>query len=78
MRIPAPLTDEPSQVSYEKKRSDAEERRRRKGGKRKGAKADGKGTVEWVKRKKELYRTRGKADVPRDSKYTARSRKPRF
>jgi len=65
---------------------------------KKGSKGD-KGTTEWVKRKKELYRTRGKADVPRDSKYvrwslftgregadgvittsryTARSRKPRF
>lgn len=35
---------------------------------KKGSKGD-KGTTEWVKRKKELYRTRGKADVPRDSKY---------
>ncbi|KAF9646377.1 williams-Beuren syndrome critical region protein 22 [Thelephora ganbajun] len=32
----------------------------------------------WVLRKKELYRQRGKEDVPRDSKYTARKRKIRF
>ncbi|ORX92884.1 S-adenosyl-L-methionine-dependent methyltransferase [Basidiobolus meristosporus CBS 931.73] len=32
----------------------------------------------WVLRKKELSRTRGKENVPRDSKYTARKRKPRF
>merc|ERR1711939_414543 len=32
----------------------------------------------WVKKKKDLYRSRGKEGVPRDSKYTARKRKPRF
>jgi len=43
------------------------EKHRKRGGK--GKKAGDKGTTEWVKRKKELYRSRGKADVPRDSKY---------
>jgi len=33
---------------------------------------------DWVLKKKELYRQRGKEDVPRDSKYTARKRKIRF
>ncbi|WWC70278.1 uncharacterized protein I206_104228 [Kwoniella pini CBS 10737] len=33
---------------------------------------------EWVMKKKELYRTRGKEGVPRDSKYTARKRKTYF
>ncbi|WVN88305.1 uncharacterized protein L203_103510 [Cryptococcus depauperatus CBS 7841] len=33
---------------------------------------------EWIMKKKELYRTRGKESVPRDSKYTARKRKTYF
>jgi len=33
---------------------------------------------DWVLKKKELYRQRGKEDVPRDSKYTARKRRIRF
>ncbi|GAA5837394.1 hypothetical protein JCM3766R1_000433 [Sporobolomyces carnicolor] len=81
--IPEGLTDEHEQggggakarVAYEKQRASIEKHRKRGG---KGKKAGDKGTTEWVKRKKELYRSRGKADVPRDSKYTARSRKPRF
>lgn len=32
----------------------------------------------WILRKKELYRRRGREDVPEDSKYTARKRKARF
>jgi 18S rRNA (guanine1575-N7)-methyltransferase len=31
-----------------------------------------------VLKKKELYRKRGKEDIPLDSKFTARKRKPRF
>ncbi|KAJ9110298.1 hypothetical protein QFC19_001701 [Naganishia cerealis] len=39
-----------------------------------------KGAVDkdWIMKKKELYRNRGKEGVPRDSKYTARKRKPKF
>jgi len=33
---------------------------------------------EWIKRKKELYRKRGKEDVPRDSKFTGRKRRAVF
>lgn len=33
---------------------------------------------DWVLRKKELSRKRGKLDVPLDSKYTGRKRKDRF
>ncbi|EPZ34484.1 S-adenosyl-L-methionine-dependent methyltransferase [Rozella allomycis CSF55] len=33
---------------------------------------------DWVLRKKELNRKRGKINVPEDSKYTARKRRPRF
>ncbi|KAJ2001790.1 18S rRNA (guanine1575-N7)-methyltransferase [Coemansia thaxteri] len=34
--------------------------------------------TDWILRKKELARKRGDKDVPRDSKYTGRKRKPRF
>jgi len=43
-----------------------------------GAKRKGIKDKEWILKKKELYRQRGKVDVPRDSKYTARKRKPVF
>lgn len=46
-------------------------------GKRRNVK-DEKGGKEWILKKKELYRKRGKEDVPLDSKYTARKRKTRF
>ncbi|WVF71543.1 hypothetical protein IAT40_006351 [Kwoniella sp. CBS 6097] len=59
------------------------ERKRRKdvagGGGKKGKR--GKKEVdakEWILKKKDLYRTRGKEGVPRDSKYTARKRKTYF
>ncbi|GAA5961187.1 hypothetical protein JCM8115_005860 [Rhodotorula mucilaginosa] len=88
IKVPEGLTDDPhhggpSTVAYEKKRADAEARKklqrkkRRSGGK--GSKnKDSEGAKEYIMRKKELYRQRGKDGVPRDSKYTARSRKPRF
>jgi hypothetical protein len=47
-------------VAYEKKR----ERTKTRSGKRKNVK-----DVDWILKKKELYRARGKADVPRDSKW---------
>ncbi|BGP05617.1 18S rRNA (guanine1575-N7)-methyltransferase [Rhodotorula toruloides] len=77
--VPQGLTDEPSTVSYEKKRADAETRKKlsRKGKGKRGLKG-GEGAKEFVLRKKELYRQKGKEGVPRDSKYTARQRKPRF
>ncbi|KAI0748074.1 williams-Beuren syndrome critical region protein 22 [Daedaleopsis nitida] len=48
-------------------------RSRDKGGKRKGVK-----DKEWILKKKELYRQRGKEGVPLDSKYTGRKRKAVF
>ncbi|GAA5977123.1 hypothetical protein JCM11641_001308 [Rhodosporidiobolus odoratus] len=76
--VPQGLTDDGtgSTVQYERKRADADVRKkmRRKGGKNAG----GESTKEFIMRKKELYRKKGKKEVPRDSKYTARSRKPRF
>ncbi|KAK2466789.1 hypothetical protein APHAL10511_001047 [Amanita phalloides] len=46
---------------------------RAKSGKRKSVK-----DREWILKKKELYRKRGKEDVPRDSRYTGRKRRPVF
>lgn len=68
-----------SKVKFENKRerdlSKSKSKRARKG-------KDGfgmeKGSKEWVLRKKELYRKRGKEDVPTDSKFTGRKRKPLF
>lgn len=81
MPLPTPLgledaagTDRaPSKIAYEQKRE--RNNSRKKGGKKANA---GKVDVEWILKKKELYRQRGKEGVPRDSKYTARSRKARF
>ena len=77
IKVPEGLTDDPhggpSTVAYEKKRADAEARKklqrkkRRSGGK--GSKnKDSEGAKEYIMRKKELYRQRGKDGVPRDSK----------
>ncbi|KAJ1601212.1 hypothetical protein NDA14_000209 [Ustilago hordei] len=61
-------------VKYEKRRLDREGR---KGGK-KGKKRGGETAKEYILRKKELNRKRGKEDVPLDSKYTGRRRKAGF
>lgn len=37
-----------------------------------------KGGKDWILRKKELYRKRGREDVPTDSKFTGRKRRPQF
>ncbi|KAH9854189.1 williams-Beuren syndrome critical region protein 22 [Lenzites betulinus] len=60
---------EEGQALFEKRR----ERMRSKGGKRKNIK-----DKDWILRKKELYRKRGKEGVPRDSKFTGRKRKAVF
>lgn len=60
--VPAGLGVEGAgQVAYERKR--AERGSKSKGGKRKGVK-----DIDWILKKKELYRARGKEGVPRDSK----------
>ncbi|PWN51518.1 putative BUD23-protein [Violaceomyces palustris] len=62
----------PTSVKYEKRRSD---RSKVKG---KGKKKSGESTKDYILRKKELYRKRGKEDVPKDSRYTGRKRKDAF
>lgn len=59
-------------VKFEKRRMDKE--RRQKGKK----KRSGETAKEYIVRKKELNRKRGKEDVPLDSKYTGRRRKGGF
>ncbi|XP_006457977.1 hypothetical protein AGABI2DRAFT_199119 [Agaricus bisporus var. bisporus H97] len=65
------VEEEGSKVRFERRRD--RERLRGKGGIRKKVK-----DKDWILKKKELYRRRGKEDVPRDSKYTGRKRKPVF
>ncbi|KAJ8598054.1 S-adenosyl-L-methionine-dependent methyltransferase [Rhizopogon salebrosus TDB-379] len=56
---------------FERRRE--KEKKRAISGKRKNVK-----DKDWILRKKELYRQRGKEKVPRDSKYTGRKRKAIF
>nr|GAT60035.1 predicted protein [Mycena chlorophos] len=49
------------------------EREKNKNGKRKNVK-----DRDWILKKKELYRRRGKESVPNDSKFTGRKRRPVF
>lgn len=44
----------------------------------KGKRRSGESGKDWILRKKELYRKRGKEDVPSDSRFTGRKRKDRF
>lgn len=63
--------DDDEQVRFEIRRE--KERKRDVSGKRKNMK-----DKDWILKKKELYRQRGKEGVPRDSKFTGRRRKPIF
>ncbi|KAI0306335.1 S-adenosyl-L-methionine-dependent methyltransferase, partial [Multifurca ochricompacta] len=60
---------ESAKAKFEKRRQ--RESRRERSGKQKAVK----GGRDWILRKKELYRRRGKEEVPRDSKYTGRKRR---
>ncbi|KAJ3863488.1 S-adenosyl-L-methionine-dependent methyltransferase [Lentinula novae-zelandiae] len=64
---------EDGKVRFEKRR--ARDLRKDRNGKRKSQKVIDR---DWILRKKELYRKRGKESVPRDSKFTGRKRKPVF
>ncbi|KAL0565862.1 18S rRNA (guanine1575-N7)-methyltransferase [Marasmius crinis-equi] len=64
---------EDGRVRYEKRRE--KDGKSQRGKKRKSAKVQDR---DWILKKKELYRKRGKEDVPRDSKFTGRKRKPVF
>ncbi|KAF9218168.1 S-adenosyl-L-methionine-dependent methyltransferase [Gyrodon lividus] len=63
--------EEDGHVCFERRRE--KERKRDRSGKRKAVK-----DRDWILKKKELYRQRGKEGVPRDSKYTGRKRKATF
>jgi len=62
---------EESGAKFERRRD--RERVKERSGKRKNVK-----DKEWILKKKELYRKRGKEGVPHDSKYTGRKRKAIF
>ncbi|KAJ3814933.1 S-adenosyl-L-methionine-dependent methyltransferase [Lentinula aff. lateritia] len=64
---------ENGKVRFEKRR--ARDLRKDRNGKRKSQKVIDR---DWILRKKELYRKRGKEGVPKDSKFTGRKRKPVF
>ncbi|OWZ62822.1 hypothetical protein AYX15_05073 [Cryptococcus neoformans] len=81
--IPKALDGEEMDVdeeTIEKRRDEIKnERRRRREARRKTKKGNKDVKAkEWILKKKDLYRTRGKEGVPRDSKYTARKRKTYF
>jgi len=59
------------QVKFERRRERM--RKRDRTDRRKNVK-----TKDWILKKKELYRQRGKEDVPTDSKFTGRKRRVRF
>ncbi|KAI9508300.1 williams-Beuren syndrome critical region protein 22 [Russula earlei] len=63
---------EETRAKFERRRQ--RELRRERKGKQKGIQ----GGKEWILRKKELYRRRGKEGVPHDSKYTGRKRRAIF
>jgi len=63
--------EEEDRVTFEQRR--VRERTRAKNGKVKNIK-----DRDWILKKKELYRKRGKERVPHDSKFTGRKRKPNF
>ncbi|MCO5565660.1 hypothetical protein L7F22_019334 [Adiantum nelumboides] len=67
------------QVKFEGRRGQANNKHRGGGrASKKAARAAEKGTRDWILRKKQLYRSRGKEDVPTDSKFTGRKRKNAF
>lgn len=75
-QVPKGLDGEGEEVEDSKARFEARRERvskRNHDSKRKGVKGR-----DWILRKKELYRKRGKESVPRDSKYTGRKRKATF
>jgi len=63
---------EDAKAKFERRRQ--RELRRERTGKQKVVK----GGKDWILRKKELYRRRGKEGVPHDSKYTGRKRRAIF
>ncbi|OCH95567.1 S-adenosyl-L-methionine-dependent methyltransferase [Obba rivulosa] len=74
-QVPKGLEDEAEEgearAQFEKRRERL--KKRQISGKRKNVKGK-----DWILRKKELYRQRGKDNVPNDSKYTGRKRKAVF
>lgn len=81
---PGPSRAGPAQAKFQSKRERGGRFDKKGGGKSKKQRAKEdkfgmeKGSKEWIMRKKELYKKRGKEDVPENSKYTGRKRRPQF
>ncbi|KIJ69026.1 hypothetical protein HYDPIDRAFT_172520 [Hydnomerulius pinastri MD-312] len=71
-QLPQGLEGEEDEHAHFERRREKEKKRDRSG-KRKNVK-----DKDWILKKKELYRQRGKEGVPRDSKFTGRKRRPTF
>ncbi|TFK55113.1 williams-Beuren syndrome critical region protein 22 [Heliocybe sulcata] len=74
-QVPKGLEGEGEEEAEEKAKF---ERRREREKRRKNTKKKGIKDKDWILRKKDLYRRRGKEDVPKDSQYTGRKRRPVF
>ncbi|KAH9958277.1 S-adenosyl-L-methionine-dependent methyltransferase [Russula dissimulans] len=78
-RVPEGLQGEEGAAEGEEGKAKFERRRQRESRRERNGKVKSiKGGREWILRKKELYRKRGKDDVPHDSKYTGRKRRAIF
>lgn len=81
--LPKALTseDNQNQVKFSKKSiisKNQTSKRNKKSASSKSCGSEAESKQAWVYRKKELYRKRGKEEVPRDSKFTARKRRTQF
>ncbi|OAV89780.1 hypothetical protein PTTG_12031 [Puccinia triticina 1-1 BBBD Race 1] len=76
-QLPQGLTteDQNDRVKYSKKTNSHRNHSRKKSSSKGGTDES---KQAWIYKKKELYRKRGKEDVPRDSKFTGRKRKTQF
>ncbi|MBW0493601.1 hypothetical protein O181_033316 [Austropuccinia psidii MF-1] len=74
-QLPRALTEEDKdRVRFSKKSQSSHSKKIRNG----KTNQVGENRQTWILKKKELYRKRGKEDVPRDSKFTGRKRKAKF
>lgn len=77
-QLPKPLTEEADhhqKVKYQTTRQRISSKSKNH---KKSKRLGGEDKQTWILKKKELYRKRGKEDVPRDSKFTGRKRRTQF
>ncbi|KAH9822436.1 S-adenosyl-L-methionine-dependent methyltransferase [Melampsora americana] len=76
-QLPKALTEE-TDHSHPKVKYENGRKRNSKTNNKKSKRLGGEDKQTWILKKKELYRKRGKEDVPRDSKFTGRKRRTQF